>query len=243
MATSSTRHGRPLSLSEGQTARRRSSSCAFPYSARLKQPMITITLRFLLAIDLWLSKKLGVCACEESSWGGIRPLVRLVEVSGHEVPWFLGTVYSLLRGDTVVEQELMLNLAFALLLDLLLVRVVRRLVQRRNPPQPRTDMFSGLFAGERYSFPSGHASRAALCARFVLVRLADPTGAMRVLALGWAAAVSLSGLLLARHYVTDVGFGLAVGYCQYGVVERLNTDKRYDGHGGRRVTHAHNAQR
>lgn len=72
--------------------------------------MFAITLRFLLAVDLWLSKKLGVCACEESPWGGIRPLVRLVEFSGHVVPWLVGAVYTLLRGGSVAEQELMLNL-------------------------------------------------------------------------------------------------------------------------------------
>jgi len=105
-------------------------------------------------------------------------------------------------------------------LDVLLVRVVKKLVRRRTPPpQPRPDIFSAFFT-ERYSFPSGHASRAAMCARFILVRLADTT-AMRVLVLGWAVLVSLSRLLLARHYVTDVGFGLAMGYCQYSVVEKL----------------------
>lgn len=73
--------------------------------------MFTITLRFLLAIDLWLSKRLGVCACEESPWGSIRPLVRLVEFSGHVIPWLIGTVYTLLRGESAAEQEVMLNLA------------------------------------------------------------------------------------------------------------------------------------
>lgn len=99
--------------------RRRASSCSYfssgaqpeAFSVRLSQPIFTITLRFLLAIDLWLSKRLGVCACEESPWGSIRPLVRLVEFSGHVIPWLIGTVYTLLRGESVAEQEIMLNLA------------------------------------------------------------------------------------------------------------------------------------
>lgn len=95
--------------------RRRGSSCSyFPpedFSVSLNQPIFTITLRFLLAIDLWMSKQLGVCACEESPWGGIRPLVRLVEFSGHIIPWLIGTFYTLLRGESVEEQEIMLNLA------------------------------------------------------------------------------------------------------------------------------------
>lgn len=107
----------------------------------------------------------------------------------------------------------------ALLLDLLLVRAVKTVVRRRRPAQNRSDIFSTFFL-ERYSFPSGHATRAAMCARFLLAQLVD-TASMRVLVLGWAAVVSLSRLLLARQYVTDVVFGLAMGYCQYSVVEKL----------------------
>lgn len=103
--------------SEGNT-RRRGSSVSYlssgaqteDLSVSLNQPIITITFRFLLAVDLWLSKRLGVCACEESAWGSIRPLVRLVEFSGHVVPWLIGTVYTLLCRESVVEQEIMLNL-------------------------------------------------------------------------------------------------------------------------------------
>lgn len=100
-------------------ARRRSSGCSYfssgaqseDFSVSLSQPIFIITLRFLLAIDLWLSKRLGVCACEDSLWGGIRPLARLVECSGHVIPWLIGTVYTLLRGESAEEQEVMLNLA------------------------------------------------------------------------------------------------------------------------------------
>ncbi|XP_056149700.1 polyisoprenoid diphosphate/phosphate phosphohydrolase PLPP6-like [Lampris incognitus] len=215
------------SSSEGSARRRGSGACSYfssgaqnvDFSVRLNQPIFTVTLRFLLAIDLWLSKRLGMCANEESAWGSIRPLVRLVELSGHAMPWFIGTLYSLLCGETVMEQEIMLNLALALLLDLLLVRVVKTLVRRRRPAQNRSDILSTYFI-ERYSFPSGHATRAAMCARFLLAQLVD-TASMRVLVLGWAVLVSLSRLLLARHYVTDVAFGLAMGYCQYSLVERL----------------------
>lgn len=99
--------------------RRRSSSCPYfssgaqteEFPVSLSQPIFTITLRFLLAIDLWLSKRLGVCACEDSPWGGIRPLVRLVEFSGHVIPWLIGTLHTLLRRESAVEQEIMLNLA------------------------------------------------------------------------------------------------------------------------------------
>ena len=75
-------------------------------------------------------------------------------------------------------------------MDMLLVRAVKTLVRRRMPPSQnqRSDLLATYFV-ERYSFPSGHATRAVMCARFLLARLVD-TSSMRVLVLGWAALVT-----------------------------------------------------
>ncbi|KAJ8277846.1 hypothetical protein GJAV_G00080800 [Gymnothorax javanicus] len=160
-----------------------------------------------------------VCACEDSSWGSIRPLMKLVEISGHGIPWLAGALYCLYKSDSTAGQEVMLNLLMALLMDLVLVAVVKAVVRRRRPSHNRMDMFA-TFSVDRYSFPSGHATRAAMCARFLLAHLvlAAP---LRVLVLLWAALVGLSRVLLGRHNVTDVLFGFGMGYCQYNLVEML----------------------
>lgn len=107
----------------------------------------------------------------------------------------------------------------ALVLDLVLVAVVKAVVRRRRPAHNRMDMFA-TFSVDRYSFPSGHATRAAMCARFLLAHLvlAAP---LRVLVMLWAVFVGLSRVLLGRHNVTDVAFGFFMGYCQYNLVEVL----------------------
>ncbi|KAG9282713.1 phospholipid phosphatase 6 [Astyanax mexicanus] len=186
---------------------------------RLNPSMIGIALSSLLAIDLWLSKRLGVCACEESSWGSVRPLMKLVEVSGHGIPWLVGAAYCLYKSDSAAGQEVMLNLLMALVLDLVLVGIVKAVVRRRRPAHNRMDMFV-TFSVDRYSFPSGHATRAAMCARFLLAHLvlAAP---LRVLVLLWAVFVGFSRVFLGRHNVTDVAFGFFMGYCQYNLVEAL----------------------
>ncbi|KAG9350950.1 hypothetical protein JZ751_024839 [Albula glossodonta] len=186
---------------------------------RLNPSFVGIALSSLLAIDLWLSKQLGVCACEDSSWGSIRPLMKLVEISGHGIPWLAGVLYCLYKSDSAAGQEVMLNLLMALVLDLVLVAVVKAVVRRRRPSHNRMDMFA-TFSVDRYSFPSGHATRAAMCARFLLAHLvlAAP---LRVLVLLWATLVGLSRVLLGRHNVTDVLFGFGMGYCQYNLVEML----------------------
>nr|XP_023650441.1 phospholipid phosphatase 6 isoform X1 [Paramormyrops kingsleyae] len=77
---------------------------------RLNPSFIGIAISSLLAIDLWLSKRLGVCACEDSSWGSIRPLMKLIEISGHGIPWLAGVLYCLYKSDSAAGQEVMLNL-------------------------------------------------------------------------------------------------------------------------------------
>ncbi|XP_008253460.1 polyisoprenoid diphosphate/phosphate phosphohydrolase PLPP6 [Oryctolagus cuniculus] len=183
----------------------------------LNPSFLGIALRSLLAIDLWLSKKLGVCAEESSSWGSVRPLMKLLEISGHGIPWLLGTLYCLSRSDSPAGREVLMNLLFALLLDLLLVGLIKGLVRRRRPAHNQMDMFVTLSV-DRYSFPSGHATRAALVSRFILnhLVLAIP---LRVLVILWAFILGLSRVMLGRHNVTDVAFGFVLGYMQYSIVD------------------------
>ncbi|XP_006881391.1 PREDICTED: presqualene diphosphate phosphatase [Elephantulus edwardii] len=183
----------------------------------LNPSFLGIALRSLLAIDLWLSKKLGVCAGERSAWGSVRPLMKLLEISGHGIPWLLGTLYCLARSDSWAGREVLTNLLFALMLDLLLVALLKGLVRRRRPAHNQMDMFFTLSV-DKYSFPSGHATRAALVARFILnhLVLAIP---LRVLTVLWAFVLGLSRVMLGRHNVTDVAFGFVLGYMQYSIVD------------------------
>ncbi|XP_068546417.1 polyisoprenoid diphosphate/phosphate phosphohydrolase PLPP6 [Anas acuta] len=184
---------------------------------RLNPSFVGIALSSLLAVDLWASKRLGVCAGEASAWGSARPLLKVVEVSGHGIPWLLGTFYGLCQSDSSAAREVLLNLLFALLLDLVLVAVVKGIVRRPRPTHNKMDMFVTVSV-DKYSFPSGHATRAALVCRFVLhhLVLAVP---LRVLVVLWALVVGVSRVMLGRHNVTDVLFGLLLGYGLYSVVE------------------------
>ncbi|NXK98568.1 PLPP6 phosphatase, partial [Formicarius rufipectus] len=185
---------------------------------RLNPSFVGIALSSLLAIDLWASKRLGVCAGEGSAWGSARPLMKVIEVSGHGIPWLLGTFYGLCQSDSSAAREVLLNLLFALLLDLVMVAVVKGLVKRPRPTHNKMDMFVTISV-DKYSFPSGHATRAALVCRFVLrhLVLAVP---LRILVVLWALIVSISRVMLGRHNMTDVLFGLVLGYALYSVVER-----------------------
>ncbi|XP_078417719.1 polyisoprenoid diphosphate/phosphate phosphohydrolase PLPP6 [Cetorhinus maximus] len=197
------------------------SSCPQPDEdcMKLNPSLLGIALRSLLAIDLWLSKRLGVCATEDSAWGSARPIMKLIEVSGHGIPWIGGTLYCLCKSDSTAGQEVLLNLLLALILDLVLVGIVKSLVRRRRPTHNKMDMFA-TFSVDRYSFPSGHATRAALGGRFFLnhLVLAVP---LRILVVLWVCIVGLSRVMLGRHNVTDVVCGFIMGYLQYSLVEYM----------------------
>lgn len=108
------RGGSPLQRQGSESPARRRGSSSSTGSAsgqapgpeedglRLNPTFLGVALSSLLAVDLWLSKRMGVCACEDASWGSVRPLMKLVEVSGHGVPWLVCTTYCLYRRSESV---------------------------------------------------------------------------------------------------------------------------------------------
>ncbi|XP_030630680.1 phospholipid phosphatase 6-like [Chanos chanos] len=211
-------------------SRRRASSCSNVASLafgtiptddakRWNQSFFTIALRSLMAIDLWLSRRLGVCACESSLLGSIRPLVKLTEFTGHGIPWLACTAYLFLVSNTAAEQEVSINLLMALALDRILAGIVKALVCRYWSAPSRSDNFSTVPL-DRCTLPSGLATRATMCARFLLAHLVVDAP-LRVLVLSWATLVGLSRVLLGQNNVTGMVFGLCIGYCQYSLVERF----------------------
>uniref|UniRef100_A0A4W3J6V2 Phospholipid phosphatase 7a (inactive) n=1 Tax=Callorhinchus milii TaxID=7868 RepID=A0A4W3J6V2_CALMI len=71
-----------------------------------------IAINSLLAIDISLSKSMGVCAGSSSAWSSARPMVRLIGLTGHGIPWIGGTVFCLAKSITPAGQEVLLNLLF-----------------------------------------------------------------------------------------------------------------------------------
>ncbi|XP_070811919.1 inactive phospholipid phosphatase 7 isoform X2 [Pituophis catenifer annectens] len=64
----------------------------------------------LLAIDISLSKRLGVCASNSAAWGNARSMVNLIGITGHGIPWVGGTLICLVKSSTLAGQEVLLNL-------------------------------------------------------------------------------------------------------------------------------------
>eukprot|EP00800_Vazella_pourtalesii_P001850 TRINITY_DN11729_c0_g1_i1.p1 TRINITY_DN11729_c0_g1~~TRINITY_DN11729_c0_g1_i1.p1 ORF type:complete len:193 (+),score=17.30 TRINITY_DN11729_c0_g1_i1:79-657(+) len=134
-----------------------------------------------------------------------RKILLLLEISGHGLIWILGTLLWVVYrwGDAEMRPNFFL---IGLILDVTIVGLTKAVVRRPRPRDNIEDMIATASI-DRYSFPSGHASRSffiALYACYVLPGLA------RIL-ITWAFILSLSRILMKRHYLLDVIVGASLG--------------------------------
>uniref|UniRef100_A0A671MEF2 Phosphatidic acid phosphatase type 2/haloperoxidase domain-containing protein n=1 Tax=Sinocyclocheilus anshuiensis TaxID=1608454 RepID=A0A671MEF2_9TELE len=178
-----------------------------------------IAINSLLAIDVCLSKRLGVCIHTTSSWGSMRSAVTLLALTGHGFTWICGTLVCLTQSSTLAGQEVLINLLIALILDVLTVAGFQKLVQRKGPWYISPG-FLDCVALDTYSFPAAHASRAAMVSKFLLSHLVLAVP-LRVLLVLWAILVGLSHVLLGQHHLTDVVCGFTLGFLHFSLMEKV----------------------
>uniref|UniRef100_A0A8P4KID2 Phosphatidic acid phosphatase type 2/haloperoxidase domain-containing protein n=1 Tax=Dicentrarchus labrax TaxID=13489 RepID=A0A8P4KID2_DICLA len=181
-----------------------------------------IAINSLLAIDISLSKRLGVCAGTRGSGAPLRSMVTLLALSGHALPWLCGTLICLWSSNTLAGQEVLVNLLLALILDLMTVAGMQKLVKRRGP-WDFPPGFLDYIAMDTYSFPAAHASRAVMVSKFLLTHLVLAVP-LRILLYLWAVLVGVSRVLLGKHHLSDVGCGFALGFLHFSLVESVWLD-------------------
>ncbi|XP_033222643.1 phospholipid phosphatase 6-like, partial [Belonocnema kinseyi] len=91
--------------------------------------------------------------------------------------------------------------------DLLICAIIKAVVRRRRPT-PNTDIFG--VGPDKFSFPSGHASRATYIVYFFL-NLWPVNFVFIPPLLAWAVCICLSRILMRRHYLLDVTAGILLG--------------------------------
>ncbi|XP_013864823.1 probable lipid phosphate phosphatase PPAPDC3 [Austrofundulus limnaeus] len=203
----------------GSKDRRESTKMPEEDCMQLNPSFKGIAINALLAIDICLSKRMGVCAYTSSSWGGCRSMVALLALTGHGITWIIGTIVCLTRSNTLAGQEVLVNLLLALVLDVMTVAGVQRLVKRRGPWE-MTPGFLDCVAMDVYSFPAAHASRAAMVSKFLLSHLVLAVP-LRILLVLWAFLVGMSRVLLGRHHLTDMVCGFALGMLHFSLMETV----------------------
>lgn len=100
------------------------------------------------------------------------------------------------------------------MLDIIFVAVLKAITRRRRP-STNDDPFS--IGPDKYSFPSGHASRAVFISYFFELWTMSLIYALPLLT--WSFSVCLSRIMLRRHHMLDVIVGACIGLIE-GVLVR-----------------------
>uniref|UniRef100_A0A1D5Q2C7 Phospholipid phosphatase 7 (inactive) n=1 Tax=Macaca mulatta TaxID=9544 RepID=A0A1D5Q2C7_MACMU len=100
----------PPPAGDGARERRQSQQLPEEDCMQLNPSFKGIAFNSLLAIDICMSKRLGVCAGRAASWASARSMVKLIGITGHGIPWIGGTILCLVKSSTLAGQEVLMNL-------------------------------------------------------------------------------------------------------------------------------------
>jgi len=154
----------------------------------------------LLELDLKISQRLGVAERP----GLLRNLAAFLAHSGDSWFWILGLALLWWFGSPVWH-SIALSMLVSILVTAVFVLAIKFLVRRRRPEGE----WGGIYRStDPHSFPSGHATRAALLA--VLAIGLGPVWFGWLLAV-WAPLVILARVAMGVHYLSDVIAGAILG--------------------------------
>lgn len=175
---------------------------------RKKREVSTI-LQKILAADVIVTDKI----CNWSNFflplRSLRIHYKVLEISCHGIPWICGWIAFIWLMDKRSLYQMQVNFFIGLLLDVVFVSVLKAYTRRRRPSANRPDMFAAV-GPDKFSFPSGHASRAVFIALFFIFLY--PLFFIFYFPLtAWVTSVCISRILLRRHHLLDVLGGIALG--------------------------------
>jgi len=136
--------------------------------------------------------------------------VRVISSSCDGTIWFFFPLLVGLVANSPFAWPLLLH---CFLVPALAELVVKSIFRRPRPSHNTRHVF--LAPGERFSFPSGHSTRAAAIAcfwtRWLCCALSPRNVCLALCVHFWAISISLSRVTLGRHYPSDVIAGHLVG--------------------------------
>lgn len=168
---------------------------------------IPTLLRKVLAVDAYLTDEFVKLIERFLPLRQLKVHYKLLEISCHGVVWLASSLVLIWILNSKSLYQMQVNLLIGLLLDIFLIAVIKAITRRRRPTS-NDDSFT--IGPDKYSFPSGHASRAMFIVYFffyvwpISLVFAPPL-------LAWCFSVCTSRLLLRRHHIFDVLVGVFLG--------------------------------
>lgn len=174
-------------------------------------------LKKILEFDVKLSKDLVERVNQLYPIATYRAHLKSLEISCHGIPWLMLAIAGIYVTNL---KEASVNLLIGLVLDIVIVAVLKAFTRRRRPAYDVDDQVATVKMVDKFSFPSGHATRATMLA--LLFTLLYPLPFLLWIPfLAWAAAVAVSRVLLGRHHILDVVAGVIIGAAEAVILSML----------------------
>ncbi|CAD6997832.1 unnamed protein product [Ceratitis capitata] len=171
----------------------------------------------ILKLDILWTKKLVTSVFQHIPFAKLRLYCKCLEISCNGIAWLAGWLAFIWIVDSKSLYEMQLNLLFGLILDIIVIAVLKAIFRRRRPAVC-SDMLT--LGPDKFSFPSGHASRSAFILMFFIV-LSPVSEFLWMPIVSWTLSVCLSRILLSRHYILDVVGGMGIGIIEAFIVGLL----------------------
>ena len=174
-------------------------------------------LKSLLEWDRSVTKTVFDAFDRKYGYQKYRTQMKWLENSCHGIPWLVLNIAMIYLGAWPGGLELWMNLLVYLVVDIVFVAIIKAFARRRRPSYQSDEQWFAKVdptGVDKFSFPSGHASRAAGLALFFWF-LFPLYFIFRLPILIWSASVSVSRIFLCRHHILDVVAGIILAYIEY----------------------------
>ncbi|CAF2796695.1 unnamed protein product [Rotaria sp. Silwood2] len=176
-------------------------------------------LKVLNTYDHDLSLRWALCGRLNSPYLYLRKFIIALEFSGSGYVWIPYSFIMIGINYTSVNEAMRYILLFTgLMFDVAVIGTAKWFVRRQRPIINHDDVLS--IGPDKYSFPSGHTSRAVFLL-FYFINTSFFQNIRGSVIISWLSTVVASRILLGRHYISDVLAGVLFGIFECAAVVRL----------------------
>ena len=167
-----------------------------------------------------LSLRWALCGRSNSPYLVLRKFAIALEFSGSGYVWILYSLIMIAANYTSIYETMpFILLLTGLLFDVAVIGTTKGLIRRPRPVINHDDILS--IGPDKFSFPSGHTSRAVFLL-FYFILTSPPQRIPHSVIIIWLTSVVASRILLGRHYVSDVLAGILFGIFEYSTFVRIS---------------------
>ncbi|XP_002014382.2 phospholipid phosphatase 6 [Drosophila persimilis] len=164
-------------------------------------------LKYMLEKDVQWTNYCVSLLSKYSFFKSLKINCKFLEISCDGIAWLITWTAFIWIMNSKALLQMQVNMLVGLILDIVVVAVLKSFVRRRRPVAIKDTLVIGP---DKFSFPSGHASRAFYVLIF-FTKLYSLNFVFLMPLTAWAVSVALSRLILQRHYMLDIFAGAIIG--------------------------------